>query len=278
MIDRWRVASGVFGALPGARLDRFGPRQLAAVVLCGSVEWLRRHLMLLQSLERLRAALGRPRLRVLDFGGGAGSLTKVLALHSLQSRYELVLCDVDPSAIALAPPLRLVLGRVRIARVESLPFADGTFDAAVSSDVFEHIPRGSRAAWVAELDRVARNGQVHTVPCTSDDGRFDGAGADARLQEWHVQTFGRPDPFTAEHQEQGLPTFDELTRLFPRARLTGFANVTLWLELIRDQFLHTSATGRLRNGWTFMRQDPAAADRPPWKNCLVDALRGPGAA
>jgi SAM-dependent methyltransferase len=277
MIDRWRIASRVFGVLPAGRLDRFGPRQLAVVGICGSVEWMRRHLLLMEALERLRQALGRPRLRVLDFGGGAGSLTKALALHALQSRYELVLCDVDPDLIALAPALPMVRGRVHMGRDGALPFRDGSFDAAVSSDVFEHIPSEGRGAWVSELDRVTRHGQAHTVPCSSGDGAFDGARADERLQQWHVTTFGRKDPFTAEHQERGLPTHDELRALFPRARLQGFANVDLWLEQVRDQILHTSAAGRLRNGWRFLRQDRAAADGPPWKNCLVDALRGPGA-
>lgn len=278
MIDRWRLAAGVFGTIPPGRLDRFGPRQLAMVAFCGSVEWMRRHLLLLQALERLRRGLGRPKLRLLDFGGGAGSLAKALSLHALQARYEMVVCEVDAASLAQAPMLPVVRGRVRIARTEPLPFADGAFDAAVSSDVFEHIPRGARAAWVAELDRVARFGQVHTVPCTSDDGRFDGSGADERLQQWHLRTFGRPDPFTAEHQEEGLPTFDELARLFGSERLSGFANVEVWLQQIRDQFVHTSLPGRLRNGWAGLRQDRAAADRPPWKNCLIDALRTPDRA
>jgi SAM-dependent methyltransferase len=45
---------------------------------------------------------------------------------------------------------------------ERLPFEDGEFDLAYSSSVIEHIPAARRAAFAAELRRVARGWYVQT--------------------------------------------------------------------------------------------------------------------
>ncbi|PYQ38106.1 MAG: hypothetical protein DMF77_24980 [Acidobacteria bacterium] len=154
------------------------------------------------------------------------------------------------------------------------PFRDRSFDAATSSDVFEHVPREWRPHWAAELARVARFGQVHTVPCSSDDGQFAGRAADEEFQRWHSETFGRTDAFTSQHQEHGLPSPDELSQLFPGARLVGFANTDVWQQSVRDQFRRTSRAARVLNGFAFLRRH-GQSERPPFKNCLVDALPAP---
>lgn len=43
-----------------------------------------------------------------------------------------------------------------------LPFADGEFDIAYSNSVVEHLPRGDRAAYAAELTRISRRWLVQT--------------------------------------------------------------------------------------------------------------------
>ena len=45
---------------------------------------------------------------------------------------------------------------------ERLPFEDGEFDLAYSSSVIEHIPVARRAAFAAEVRRVARGWYVQT--------------------------------------------------------------------------------------------------------------------
>ena len=47
-------------------------------------------------------------------------------------------------------------------RRERLPFADGEFDLAYCNSVIEHVPRERRAAFAAELRRVARGWYVQT--------------------------------------------------------------------------------------------------------------------
>jgi hypothetical protein len=51
---------------------------------------------------------------------------------------------------------------VRADATDRLPFADGEFDLAYSSSVVEHIPRERRAAFAAEVRRVARGWYVQT--------------------------------------------------------------------------------------------------------------------
>jgi len=45
---------------------------------------------------------------------------------------------------------------------EGLPFADGSFDLAYCNSVIEHVPVARRAAFAAELRRVARGWYVQT--------------------------------------------------------------------------------------------------------------------
>jgi hypothetical protein len=45
---------------------------------------------------------------------------------------------------------------------ERLPFADGEFDLAYSNSVVEHLPPARRAAYAAEIRRVARGHWVQT--------------------------------------------------------------------------------------------------------------------
>lgn len=89
--------------------------------------------------------------RVLDVGGGTGALAARMA-----DQLSAVVTIVDPTAPMLAhvpdrPDLEPVIGRA-----ERLPFADGSFDAVVSTDALHHVDHPERAA--AEIVRVLRPG------------------------------------------------------------------------------------------------------------------------
>lgn len=234
----------------------------------GSLEWLRRHRMIIGELERLRKADGADVLRVLDFGGLSGSLAHAIRLYGLTNRYEVHVVDIEKEAIEgveLRPPLA---GKLAIEPVPPLPYPDRAFDVVVSSDVFEHIPRDMRGPWADELARVARIGQVHTVPCDSSDSRWDSSAVDREFASWYESRFGEPERWTSEHIANGVPTVDELRAAFHPTELSGLANTAIWMDSMRIQ---NGPPGRLRRlqfvvGYLARRK---ADKRPPFKGCLM---------
>ena len=98
--------------------------------------------------------------RVLDVGCGSGVVTRDIA-----RRVGATGCAVglDPSPAFLAVARELAAGAGLDDRVEfqegsalSLPFPDGTFDAAVAATVLSHVRDGERA--IPEMARVVRSG------------------------------------------------------------------------------------------------------------------------
>lgn len=247
----------------------FGAREAALQSVYGSVEWTLRHLRILNELEALRADRGLERMEVLDFGGAAAALAKVVEAFGLGPRYRVFLVDTDRAALAAAPTRPPVVAALAIDPEGVLPFRDRSLDAVVSSDVFEHIPREARARWAAECRRVARSGQVHTVPCDGGGGRFGGAAADREFDAWHREAFGAPERYTAEHLAHGIPTEEELRLLFPGARVEGFGNTGVWMELVRRQFTGKTPLGRVLDGAWYARRGRARDGEPPFKNALV---------
>lgn len=100
-----------------------------------------------EALERFVAALSP--CRVLDIGCGTGYLTRLL---------RGVVVGVDQSEEMLEVARRRVPNAEFLrADVPPLPFADGSFDLAMSSNVYSHLDTESeRAAFVTEALRVAR--------------------------------------------------------------------------------------------------------------------------
>jgi SAM-dependent methyltransferase len=94
-------------------------------------------------------------MRALDVGCGPGALTAALA----ERLGEASVCAVDPSEpFAEACRNRLPKVEVVVATAEALPFADETFDAALSQLVVNFM-RDARAG-VREMARVTRPGGV----------------------------------------------------------------------------------------------------------------------
>ncbi|GAA2117962.1 class I SAM-dependent methyltransferase [Nocardioides bigeumensis] len=91
--------------------------------------------------------------RALDVGCGPGGLTAELAERLGPAH----VAAVEPSAsFAEACAARLPGVDVRVASAESLPFADGDFDAVLSQLVVNFLPDGP--AGLAEMRRVTRQG------------------------------------------------------------------------------------------------------------------------
>lgn len=100
--------------------------------------------------------------RILDVGAGTGTLAiralerwpdaRVTAIDASDTMLELA---ADDARRRLGPPARGRLERV-IAVADRLPFAEATFDVAVSSFVLQLVP--SRSAALREIRRVVRPG------------------------------------------------------------------------------------------------------------------------
>jgi hypothetical protein len=132
--------------------------------------------------------LGGP-ATVLDVGGTPGVLAAYL-------RAEVTAANIEPPADVIVDP-------------ERLPFADGSFDAAVSIDVLEHLPPGRRAAHIAELRRVSRGRVVVACPV----GGKGHAASERDLAAWYRRATGHEHRYLDEHLHHGLPKPDELRAL-----------------------------------------------------------------
>lgn len=103
-------------------------------------------------VRHMRAHL-KPGLAVADLGCGHGTL-----LLELRLRYP----GLKLSAIDLSPVLvsntrqRVPDADVRVADIETLPFADAAFDAAFATEVMEHLPDAVKA--LREIRRVLKPG------------------------------------------------------------------------------------------------------------------------
>jgi len=87
--------------------------------------------------------------RILDVGCGT------LGLRGLAPDLDVTGTDVVPRPSYPGP-------FVQADATQRLPFEDGAFDLAYSSSVVEHLPPAARAAYAAELRRVARGWWVQT--------------------------------------------------------------------------------------------------------------------
>jgi SAM-dependent methyltransferase len=111
-------------------------------------------------LERAAVRSGE---RVLDVGGGTGTLAIMLALNVPDANVTCL--DADPAILAQARRKAAEAG-VDIDCVEgfssSLPFPDGHFDVALSSLFFHHLERDVKEQTFAELARVVKpGGRLH---------------------------------------------------------------------------------------------------------------------
>jgi len=111
------------------------------------------------------------------------------------------------------------------AAATSQPFADSSFDLAMSLDVLEHLPESERKAFLEELDRVSRHWILLGAPFASEEVEQ----AEVRLAESVMQA----RQFLQEHRELGLPS-ETFVRDFYVSRgysVTSFPNGYLpsWL-------------------------------------------------
>ncbi|UGS36330.1 class I SAM-dependent methyltransferase [Capillimicrobium parvum] len=148
-----------------------------------------------------------PATRIVDVGCGA------LGLRGLAPDLDVTGVDVVDRPAYPGP-------FVRADATERLPFEDGAFDLAYSSSVVEHLPPARRAAYAAELRRVARGVWVQT-PAYSFPVEPHALlpfahwlPAGARRAYWRLGAAGG-------WEEIALLRRGEVARLFPDAQLVA---------------------------------------------------------
>ena len=140
------------GYLSSASAERYDHQ--VEVLFGGAAAAMRR-----QGLVPLKAALaGRPAAKLLDVGCGTGHF-----LREVKANYpRLDVTGLDLSAHYLAIARRELRSwsraRLVVGAAETMPFADGQFDAITCMYLFHELPSGVRRSVVAEIRRVLRPG------------------------------------------------------------------------------------------------------------------------
>lgn len=119
--------------------------------------WRERGEMKMRSRYPILASWIEPGSQVLDIGSGDGMFGAFLR--------EKLGCDVtclDISELALEIARERGLKTVRADATERLPFVDGEFDYAISSEFIEHIPNAEDA--LTEAMRVAKKNLLVSFP------------------------------------------------------------------------------------------------------------------
>jgi SAM-dependent methyltransferase len=98
---------------------------------------------------------------VLDFGAGVGYSVPFLQKHLPSARVTCL--DVSRKSLDIGAAKYGSSTEFRHFDGVRIPFADGTFDAALASCVFHHIPHGEHLALLAEIRRVLAPGGILAV-------------------------------------------------------------------------------------------------------------------
>ncbi len=133
---------------------------------------------------------GRGALRVLDVGGSPG-----LARHFLPGDRVFVVDRVPASGSPF------VYGDGA-----ALPFAEGSFDIAMSVDVLEHIAPGARSGFIDEMKRVSKKYVFIAAPF----GTPAAQEAERILFDAIKAAKGEEHAFLKEHMEHGLPEEEKM--------------------------------------------------------------------
>jgi len=149
----------------------------------------------LRYLPVLRRFRGRPwgTQRLLEVGANENGLARFTGAPT-------VAIDIAPEHLKAARATQPVLPVV--ADMGALPFADGTFDAVVCLDTYEHIPRAHRERAGSELLRVLRSDGVAAIGFPSGAAS---AAAEARVRDACRAHTGGTIRWLEEHVDMGLP-------------------------------------------------------------------------
>jgi ubiquinone/menaquinone biosynthesis C-methylase UbiE len=140
------------GYLSSASAERYDHQ--VEVLFGGAAAAMRR-----QALVPLKAALaGHPAAKLLDVGCGTGHFLREVKAN--YPRLEVTGLDLSAHYLAVARRELRSWSRARfvVGAAETMPFADGQFDAISCMYLFHELPSGVRRSVVGEIRRVLRPG------------------------------------------------------------------------------------------------------------------------
>jgi SAM-dependent methyltransferase len=152
---------------------------------------------------------------IVDVGCGDGAITNALGR-------QWAVTGVDSSRTAL----QYVTTKAVLADARELPFADASFDLAMSSQMLEHLDNATYDAATAELRRVARKYLLVSVPYREDlDMRMIRCPACGSRE--HV--WGHVRQFTPESLIEDLADFEPMDiKIFGDMQDPGWPKPLIW--------------------------------------------------
>lgn len=219
---------------------------LGAFALDGRVDTFLRHKsaagVVVETLGTLLP--GKTKHRVLDVGG-SGELAQFLP---------------EDFEVVTANP-----GSYHGDRVDgtALPYLSKHFDAVVSLDTLEHIPRPKRLQFLAELKRVTRRDGLTLIQWPSHDGKdYRAREADETFQRWHRRFARRPEPNILEHEIHGHPVPTPMASSYQ----SGWFNLTHWYWIMAGERVPFV---RIAIALYYSLWPHKAHSKPPWYACRV---------
>jgi ubiquinone/menaquinone biosynthesis C-methylase UbiE len=149
------------------QLDFNSGEKLCGVGAIKVLPWYIPALKIKYALNALQPISGK----VLDFGCGAGAMTRALAFY--RQELKIIGCDINKKEIAAAQQIN---GQAEFVYgdIYNLPFSRNHFDGVVSFDVLEHLDNIGKA--IKEVNRVLKPGGIFyfVMACEGDLSNIEG--------------------------------------------------------------------------------------------------------
>ncbi len=223
-----------------------------------------------EHLDCMLAGAGSGPIRILEVGP---NVLNLLPRFLDPGRIQVTRCDVivpegsDPDFVL-------------IEKNKPLPFANDEFDAVVSLEVLEHIPRPERKTFISECVRVARQGVVITCP----NGIPEVAACERVASTAYFRRHGTAHPFLCEHVEFGLPREEEVRAILaelghPHAVMNN-APLSAWLVmlLLCENLVERQTPADLQMLLRELLVKPAPAASPAYRKIYLCAKSAAAAA
>jgi 2-polyprenyl-3-methyl-5-hydroxy-6-metoxy-1,4-benzoquinol methylase len=148
--------------------------------------FISRYLIQAGILEAYQLHQGSKKLKVLDVGGAGSIISKFI--------------DTDLTIIDVLPNEKKFKKYVQASALD-MPFPDKSFDAVISCDVLEHIPKDDQVQFLQEAARVTKDLLVIAAPFNLKGVR----DAEVAANNYFKKMSGQEHPWLIEHLRSELP-------------------------------------------------------------------------